>query len=89
VVTIRLNDLAAMTPEEKEAALDALAAGMLAPDDGVTESIRNAQIRRFEERYERSSAEMVRALASGEMRETAEISEWLYLLQTQRKRVAR
>ncbi|HEX5724436.1 MAG TPA: hypothetical protein VFX98_03170 [Longimicrobiaceae bacterium] len=87
-LSIRLNDLADMDETEREEALSSLVEA--AKTNGAAgRAVLNARIRRFEERYEISSDEMLRRLASGEMKETAEIAKWLFLLNATRERVAR
>ena len=87
-VSYRLSDLAAMTPAEQEVALDVLVAATRA-SNGTGSAVLNARIRRFEERYEMPSDEMLRRLASGTLEETAEIAEWLFLLDARQPRAAR
>lgn len=45
----------------------------------ATAYLRN-RVRKFEMRYEMTSEEMLRTLQSGEQKETAEMAEWLFLL---------
>jgi len=77
-----------MSATEREAALEALVADAR-DDGGVSRSLLDARIRRFEERYELASDEMLRQIATGEMKETGDVSEWLFLLDSRRAGVAR
>lgn len=86
--SIRLNDLAGMSATRREAALEALVADAR-DGGGVSRSLLDARIRRFEERYELPSDELLRRVATGEMKETADVSEWLFLLDSRRAGVAR
>ena len=87
-LSMRLSDYAAMSPAEQAAALDALVNA--ARTNGATaRTVLSARIRRFEERYEMTSDEMLQRVASGEFRETAEIAEWLFLLDSGNRGVAR
>lgn len=44
-------------------------------------AVLDARLRVFEQRYELPSTALPEALASGELRETAEVSEWLFWAQ--------
>ena len=76
---VRLSDLNAMKPSEREEALRRLAAEANAPNNRQLVAAQ-ARIRAFEERYEMSSARLLERLAGNEIEETAEISEWLFWL---------
>jgi len=76
---LRVADLANLTERERR---DQFLKLLAPPPGGVypaEESIRN-RIRSYEIRYEMTSAELLSKLAAGEMRETAEVSEWLFFL---------
>jgi hypothetical protein len=80
---IRLSDLARLTAREQAEVLREMVAD--ARTNGRhRRAIINSRIRGFEERYEISSDEMLRRLATGEMSETADVSMWLYLLDASR-----
>jgi hypothetical protein len=81
---IRLADFGVMTESEQLSTLDRLLNG---PQEEV--SAVDAGIRRYELRYEMSSDEMRRKVAAGEIRETAEVADWLFLLRARPDRVAR
>ncbi len=68
-----------MTHSEEEQVLGELITRARGKRNGQMAGI-VARIRKFEQRYEMSSAELVRRLKANEIRETAEISEWLFLL---------
>jgi hypothetical protein len=85
---MKLSDLARMSPAEQDAAIESMAAAARS-GAGEGSAREAARIRTFEERYEITSDEMVRLVAAGQMRETAEIAEWLFLLGGQRSRVGR
>ncbi len=79
--SIRSTDLGYMNEAERIFALTALVQAAL-QNNGESKAITNAQIRQFELRYEMISDEMRRKLAEGQIKETAEIVEWLFLLRT-------
>jgi len=66
-----------MSEAERERLLDAAF-------DASPEALANyvavieARLRVFERRYELPSADLASALASGQLRETADVSEWLF-----------
>ena len=76
---IRLADLASMTDLERSEAL-ARVTSEASPVE--------RRLRRYELRYEISTAEMRRRVASGTMKETAEIAEWLFWSNAQPTHVA-
>ena len=76
---ITSTELANMNPETRHKAMTDLI--QAARNDGVgTRAALQARIHQFELRYELTSEAMLQALARGEMTETAEIAEWLFLL---------
>jgi hypothetical protein len=77
---LRLGDLQAMTPGERDSVLSQIAADAVAPTNGQL-AVVNSRIRAFETRYEMSSTELLARLAKSEIRETADIASWLFLLQ--------
>lgn len=78
-MSLRLTDLAAMTEQERTRALAALS---------TQPSPVGRRIRRYELRYEMSSAEMRRRVAEGQMKETADVAAWLFWLNSQPNHVA-
>lgn len=50
--------------------------------NGSTSAYLKSKVRAFEERYEMTSAELLHALETGYQKETSEIAEWLFLLET-------
>jgi hypothetical protein len=78
-MALRLSEFATMTEQERAETLENLAS---------QSSPASRRIRRFEIRYEMSSMEMRRKVASGEMKETADIAAWLFWLNGQRNHVA-
>ena len=76
---VRSADLALMSTEEREVVLGRLVDSAAGPRNGQRAEI-EARIRRFELRYEVSSAELLKELAAGKRKETAEIAEWLFWL---------
>ena len=79
-MAIRLSDLCALNESEQDQALRTLAA---------EPSPIRARVRRYELRYEMPSAEMRQRVASGKMKETAEIADWLFWLNAQPNHVSR
>jgi hypothetical protein len=69
-----------MTASERAAVIDRLTAEAKGPVNGLAVAAL-ARIRTFESRYEMTSSQLLERLKSGEERETAEIAEWLFLLQ--------
>lgn len=84
---MRLSALASMAERERTRALDSLAR---ATRKGSADySAINARIRKLEMRYEMSSAELRSRLRDGQIKETAEFAEWLFLLDARPDHVAR
>ena len=79
--TIKTADLANMTERERAVVLTELTESANGPRNGQAVVI-DARIRKFESRYEMSSEELLRRLHSGEIAETAEVSQWLFWLNT-------
>lgn len=76
---IRSADLAALPPDEKKKALAALT-NPSQEEKARTRAVLQARVRQFETRYEMTSEEMIDGLARGEVRDTAEINQWMNLL---------
>jgi hypothetical protein len=74
--SIRLHDLGRLSEPEKTKALRELALSAQARPMTLIE----ARVRRFEARYELSSAEMQKKVSSGSLTETAAIASWLIAL---------
>lgn len=83
---IKTRELAGMMPGERTLVLEEVVAAAKAPRNGQAAVIDN-RIRQFEERYERTSDELIRGLADGKIRETAEIAQWLFWLDIRANRV--
>lgn len=77
-----------MSVEEKERELRRLTDAANAQPNGQRAAL-DGRIRQLELRYEMTSEEMLGRLARGEIRETAEIADWLFLIETRAPRVAR
>lgn len=76
---VRLSDLAGMTNPEADRELDRLANAAIAPRNGQRAELAG-RIRTFEQRYEMTSDELRTKIRHGEVKETAEIVHWLFLL---------
>lgn len=76
---LRVADLANLTEAERR---DQFSKLLSPPAGGVypAEVGMRSRIRSYEARYEMTSAELLKKLEAGEIRETAEVSEWLFLL---------
>ncbi len=75
---VRMSELSNMDPGQRTRALESL---VRATRSGrVNSSALDARIRKLEQRYEISSADLRKQLREGRMKETAEIAEWLFLL---------
>jgi hypothetical protein len=81
--TTRLADLQALSPAERQDVLSRLAAEALGPANGFAAGV-VARIREYERRYEMTTAALLERLARGEVRETAEIADWLFWVNVQR-----
>ena len=76
-VTISSAALRQMTDEERTRALDAAFAE--SPEALANYlAVLDARLRVFEQRYELPTSTLPDALASGRLRDTAEVSEWLF-----------
>ena len=84
---IKLADLANMSRDDQERELAALTRA--AAKRNGQRAVLDSRIRRFELRYELSSTQLRHALQSGAMRETAEIAEWLFWIDTREGTVGR
>ncbi len=77
---IKLKALSEMSPREREETLSALVKGAILPRNGQTSRL-DARIREFEVRFEMTSTELHERLRAGNLKETAEIAKWLFLLE--------
>ena len=77
---ISLKALSEMPVQEREKALSALVQRAKLPRNGQTAGL-DARIREFEVRFEMTSAELHERLRAGDLKETAEIAKWLFLLE--------
>lgn len=77
VYSIRSADLSNLGPEQRASVCDALAP-TVPTKSGLP--LLEARIRRYEINHEISSAEMMRKVARGELKETADIARWRILL---------
>ena len=68
-----------MTVEERDSLLD-MALSATPNASRIHSAVLNAQIREFERRYEVASSDLATALRAGFIRETREVSQWLFLL---------
>lgn len=83
---LKFKDLAGMIPEERGAEYSTAARELRAPERSGLEAL-DARIREYELRYEISSEDLLEKLERGEMKETAEIARWLFLLEIRSARV--
>jgi hypothetical protein len=79
VNSLSFSELRALSPAERERRLAAFAALRGQPINGELQYL-DEGIAELESRYEMSSATMREKLASGGLRETADIGKWLMLL---------
>lgn len=77
--SVRLADLDAMTPKERDDVLARIVAEATGPANGHF-AMAEARVRAFEQRYEMTSTKLLERLRTGEQRETAEIAQWLFWL---------
>lgn len=85
---MKLSALAAMPAAEKSRALAGIVESARAGRANGS-SVLNSRIRTFELRYEMSSEKLRTKLRRGQIQETAEIAEWLFLLNARRSRVTK
>ena len=78
--SVRLSDLSYMSESERNQELGKLVEVAKQNRNNGSDPLLNARIRQFEMRYEMSSDTMRERLRTGEIRETAEIAKWLFLL---------
>ena len=76
---VRMSDMHAMTEAERRMTLNDLADAAMAPRTAAQAKALDARLAEFEVRYEMSSADMLRGLADGKVRDTADIAKWAIL----------
>ncbi|HEX3865516.1 MAG TPA: hypothetical protein VHV78_02150 [Gemmatimonadaceae bacterium] len=76
---IRFADLKSLGKADREHAIGVLVSEAKAPVNGQAFVIR-AKIQGFESRYEMTSAQLRDGLRTNKIRETAEVSDWLFWL---------
>lgn len=76
---VSFSDLRKMSEKEREQVLGMLVEEARSPANGRIAEL-DERIREFELRYEVSSETMLKELAEGKQRETADIASWLMLL---------
>jgi len=81
-----LSDLGGMTERERKAELAALVARAKSSGDEAHRTL-DSRIRSYELHYEMSSRELLEKLAREEVKETADVSRWLFLLSARDCRV--
>lgn len=85
---VRLSELATMSSSELESQTATLMEASRAADTQGSPTLER-RIRNFEARYEMSSEALRRGLSEETVKETAEISEWLFLLDVRDSRAIR
>jgi hypothetical protein len=80
MVSANLSDLRDMDEAQREQQLSALVSASQQQSDATGAAVLQARIDKYERRYEMSSEEMLDQVAKDELKETAEISKWLFLL---------
>lgn len=75
---MKLQAFSTMTPEQRREAVSAMAAVAKGAPNGQMGPI-NARVAEFEARYEMTTADMITALRSGKLQDTADIAEWLVI----------
>lgn len=75
---MKLQDLKAMSPKQREAAIANLARASMGPANGQMGPL-HARLRELEVRYEMSTQEMLALARKGELRDTADFSRWKVL----------
>lgn len=84
MATVDLRKYSALSPEERDAAVEELGRKAVAPRNGQVVGI-EARVQAFEAQYGMSSGEMRRRFATGEIRDTADTSSWLMLLRSRER----
>ena len=81
--TVRLADLQALSPAKRAQVLERLTADAIGPANEFA-AAGVARIKDYERRHEMTTAVLLERLHKGEVRETAEIAEWLFWVNVQR-----
>lgn len=76
---IKLSSLRTLSPENRERWLKKFTDGASVPTNGQRDTLA-LEIESFEAKFGMTSNELLQRLASGETRETWEISQWLHAL---------
>jgi molybdenum-dependent DNA-binding transcriptional regulator ModE len=84
---IRGSDLAKLTEPERNVMLEHLVRHARSGGSATGRAVLQAKIRALECRYEMTSSEMLKKFRAREIRETAEISKWLFLISVRDCRV--
>ncbi len=77
--TTKTKDLSQMTSVERDRVLGEIVDAARAPRNGQA-AVLDARIRGYEKQYEMTSDSLLLRLSSHEIRETAEIADWLFWL---------
>lgn len=77
--TLKLSALNALPVAKRQQELERLVSSAAAPRNGQVVLL-NERIRQLELRYEMTSSELLARLRAGQIDETAEIAQWLFLL---------
>jgi len=76
---MRITDIAKMTESERTEALASLVSKARSGSAAARVAV-SARLRAYEIRYEMTSEEMLRQFRAGQIRETADIAKWLFLI---------
>ena len=71
------DTLSHLDDKEKQAELAALVASARQANGHTTQQLK-ARVRQYELRYEMTTSELLKELAKGTQKETAEIADWLF-----------
>ena len=85
--SVSTSEFGKMSDKERAEAVRKLAHGAFESSNGQSGEI-DAQIDEFERRYKLKSSELLQLLAEGELSETDEISDWLWLLNFRKGRLS-
>ena len=77
--SVKLADLRSLMPKDRDVLLEQFVAESVAPTNGQLNAV-HARVRAFEAKYEMKSDDLVRCLEHQQMRETADIAQWLFCL---------
>ncbi len=85
--SVSTSEFGQMTKKEKAEAVRKLARGAFESSDGQVGEI-DRQIDEYERKYGFDSRRLIELLIEGELTETNEVSNWLWLLNFRRERVS-